>query len=88
MALGLARLRLLEREAGEEGTTVVAVDLVALCLVEGGENETDLVGRGLVELVALVCLYPVKATEEAFALEVEGRGTRRVEGVLAGLVTI
>ncbi|KAK3807533.1 MAG: hypothetical protein JOS17DRAFT_797103 [Linnemannia elongata] len=43
--------------------TVMALDLLAVvCRVEGGENVTDLnlIGRDLVELFALVCLYPAK----------------------------
>ena len=84
MALGLlvmviVRLRLVESEEG-----AVAVYLVAaVCLVEEGENVTDLVGRDLVELFALIRLYPAKfagggEASTLAAVEVYLRGTRRV----------
>lgn len=55
----IVRLRLVDREAGEEGVVVVAVAavdlLAAVCLVEGGQSMVDLVRRDLVEEEALVC---------------------------------
>lgn len=87
VALGLVVIvRLAEREAGEKGMPVVAVDLVVeVWLVEGEENVIDLVSRDLVEFMVLTCLYLVKAAvEEVLILEVEVRGTRRVEGMLTG----
>jgi hypothetical protein len=64
--------------------TVAALDLLAVvCRVEGGENVTDLnlIGCDLVELFALVCLYPAKfarglTSTLAAAVEVDLRGTR------------
>ena len=55
----------------EEVAGMVAIGLVVMvCLVEGEENVAVLVDRDLVELVALIRLYPAKSTE-AEVLEVE-----------------
>jgi hypothetical protein len=79
------RLRLVEGggEEEEEGSTVGLV--LAECLVEGGENVTDLVGCNLARLVALHRLYPLKSEEtSAEALEMEC-GTRLVEDMTMNL---
>jgi len=66
---------MMEREEEEEG--VAAVGLVAMaCLVEG-ENVAVLMDLKLVELVALVRLYPAKSAEsEVLEVQAEVRGIR------------
>lgn len=84
IALGVAIALLMGSEEGEEGVATICL-VAAVRLVVRGENLTDLVGCDLVEFVALTRLYPVKAAvEEVLTLEVEVRGTRRVEGMLTG----
>lgn len=75
-------LRLMESEEGVEGSMAVGL-MAAVCLVEGGVNVSDLIGRYLVELVALVHLCPAKVAVEEMLLEVEVevRGTRRMRVV-------
>jgi len=73
MALGLVvRLVVVRLEGAEEAEGVVRL------VAEIEENVTDLVGRDLVDLVALVRLYPVKVAEgETSEVEVEVRVPRR-----------